>query len=160
MLNNLISLVGVFTASLLEKKNNTKTNSVPLHTPFQGTLHSAEGKKYQTKISPMLIYEEKIQCQRQISDYFREGNDLLQNSSLLLLHWETNKRLEADQVAHLKCVNHSCYEKTDFEKNLTTCLLGGTVGHTFKSHRARTYQTEIKDKFALEHVSANPCTLF
>lgn len=112
MLNNLISLVGMFIPSLLGKKNKPQKPSQCLSIPH----FSAKGKKHQTKIFHMLIYEAKIQCQRQISDCFRKGNDLLQDSSLLLLHWKTNECLGVDQVAHLKCVNHSCYEKTDFKK--------------------------------------------
>lgn len=155
MLNNLISLVGVFTASLLEKKDPQKPTQFLSIPDFR-----AKGKKYQTKIFHMLIYEGKIQRQSQISDCFKEGNDLLQNSSQLLLHWKPNKNLEVDQVAHLKCVNHSCHEKTDLKKKPDNLFVRGAVGHIFRSHRACTYQTEISDKFALEHTSANPCTLF
>lgn len=120
MLNNLTSLVGMF-IPFPQRYPQKPTQCFSIPHP------SAKGNKHQTKIFHMLIYEEKIQCQNQISDCFKKGNDLLQGSSLLLLHWKTNKCLEVDQLAHLKCVNHSCYEKTDFLKTWQLVCKGDTL---------------------------------
>lgn len=156
MLNNVISLVDVFIPPLL--KNKPQKNQL---SAFPYPISVLREKNIR-QICHVLIYE-KSRCQRQISDCFKKGNDLLQNSSLLLLHWNTNERLEVDQVPHLKCVNHSCYERT-FKNTLTTCLLGG---HTLRSHRALLIKLKSKINLHLNmqvpahvHYSRHPLHLF